>query len=237
MKLTRTSLGDAVRELATRDPALGRIVAAHGAPPLWARRPGFATLARIVLEQQVSLASAAALYRRVADELPSGWAPASVLAVGEGGLRARGLTRQKARYVAELASRVHDGRLDLAALARADDDTVRARLVALPGIGPWTAGIYLLMALGRPDVWPPGDLALHRALATALGLAHAPSSDEAARLAERWAPRRAVAARILWHGYLRARAEQRPLSRRGDAAHVRAMTDEHLARPTLDLPR
>lgn len=205
LKLTVASLAAAVRELSHRDPALARIVRAHGTPPLWARRPGFATLARIVLEQQVSLASAATLYRRMAAELPSGWTPGSVLAVGEDGLRARGLTRQKARYVAELAAQVHDGRLDLAGLARLDDDAARARLVALPGIGPWTAGIYLLMALGRPDVWPPGDLALHKVLAGALGMPRPPSSDEATHLAERWAPWRAVAARILWHGYLAER--------------------------------
>lgn len=205
-RLTDVSLANAVRELARRDRGLGRIVAAHGTPPLWARRPGFATLVQIILEQQVSLASAAALYRRVAKELPRGWTPASVRAVGESGLRARGLTRQKARYVAELAASVDDGQLRLSALGRADDDSVRARLSELPGIGPWTANIYLLMALCRPDVWPPGDLALHKALAKLRGLPKVPSSDEAAELAARWTPYRAVAARILWHGYLSERA-------------------------------
>jgi DNA-3-methyladenine glycosylase II len=205
-RLTRHSLANAARELARRDRGLGRLVAAHGIPPLWARRPGFATLVRIILEQQVSLASAAVLYRRLAKELPHGWTATSVCAEGESGLRARGLTRQKARYVAELAARVNDGELRLAALARADDDSVRARLAELPGIGPWTANIYLLMALGRPDVWPAGDLALHKALATLRGFSAIPSSDQAARLAAVWAPYRSVAARILWHGYLARRA-------------------------------
>jgi DNA-3-methyladenine glycosylase II len=203
-RLTRASLGHAVRELARRDERLGRVVAVHGTPPLWARRPGFATLVRIILEQQVSLASAAAVYRRVEMELPNGWTPSSVRSVGESGLRARGLTRQKARYVAELAIRVDEGRLALTGMSRLDDDAVRRQLGALPGIGSWTANIYLLMALGRPDVWPTGDLALHKALARVAGLNGVPSSDEAARLALGWAPYRAVAARILWHAYIRS---------------------------------
>ena len=206
MRLTRDSLAGAVRDLARRDRGLARIVAAHGPPPLWARRPGFATLVRIILEQQVSLASAAALYRRIGRELRGGWSAATVRAVGEAGLRARGLTRQKARYVTHLAIEVDDGRLMLPALARATDDRVCAELGAIPGIGPWTANIYLLMALCRPDVWPTGDLALHKALAALRGLPQIPSAAEAAQLAARWSPYRAVAARILWHGYLADRA-------------------------------
>jgi DNA-3-methyladenine glycosylase II len=205
-RLTRHALAQAVHYLVQRDRGLASIVATHGSPPLWSRRPGFATLARIVLEQQVSLASAIVVYRRVGRELPAGWTPTSVLAVGEAGLRARGITRQKARYIAELANRIERRQLRLSTLARAPDSTARAQLLALPGIGPWTASIYLLMALGRPDVWPPGDLALHNALAKLRGLAQIPSSDEAARLATQWAPYRAVAARILWHGYLSTRA-------------------------------
>lgn len=204
-RLTRETLGRAVGELVRRDRGLARIVASHGLPPLWARRPGFPTLVRIILEQQVSLASAAAIYRRVAKELPGGWTPPAVRAAGERGLRARGLTRQKARYITELANHVADGRLRFSELARSTDEVVHAQLAAVPGIGPWTANIYLLMVLCRPDVWPPGDLALHKALARLRGLRQIPSSDEAARLAARWRPYRAVAARILWHGYLSTR--------------------------------
>src|SRR5690348_2859402 len=132
-RLTRHSLANAARELARRDRGLARIVAAHGPPPLWARRPGFATLVRIILEQQVSLASAAAIYTRVAKELDDGWTPTSVRLAGETGLRARGLTRQKARYITELARQIDDGRLPLAMLARFSDDVVRAQLGAVPG--------------------------------------------------------------------------------------------------------
>jgi DNA-3-methyladenine glycosylase II len=199
--LTRATLLAGVRELSARDPALAAIVARHGPPPLWARPRGFATLARIVLEQQVSLASAATLFARV-DAALGGFTPGAVAAAGEDGLRALGLTRQKARYVAALADAVRSGAFPLDALHRRSDAEAESALVALPGIGPWTAGVYLLMALGRPDAWPPGDLALHKAIMRAEGLERLPGSAEATALAERWRPWRAVAARILWHGYL-----------------------------------
>ena len=205
-RLTRASLVPAVAHLAKRDAGLAAIVDRHGVPPLWARPAGFATLARIILEQQVSLAAAATLYRRVATTLPGGgWTPDAVRAIGADGLRARGLTRQKAAYVVALAERIAAGALRVRALARATDAAVTEQLTRVPGIGPWTASIYLLMALRRPDVWPPGDLALHRALARLRGLQRMPSSGEAVQLAEAWAPYRAVAARILWHGYLAER--------------------------------
>ena len=199
--LTRATLLRGVRELSARDPALAAIVARHGPPPLWARPRGFATLARIVLEQQVSLASAATLFARVEAAL-GGFTPDAVAAAGEAGLRALGLTRQKARYVAALADAVRSGALALDALHRRPDAEAEAALVAMPGVGPWTAGVYLLMALGRPDAWPPGDLALHKAIMRTEGLPRLPASAEATALAERWRPWRAVAARILWHGYL-----------------------------------
>lgn len=205
MVLTRASLATATGWLARRDRALARIVRAHGTPPLWARPAGFPTLTRIILEQQVSLASARTLHARVGSELAGGWTPRAILAVGATGLQARGLTRQKARYLVALAEHVEGGGLDLRALARASDDEAFARLTAVPGIGPWTANIYLLMVLRRPDVWPPGDLALHQAMTLATGRRAPFSSREATAWAERWRPWRAVAARILWHGYLAAR--------------------------------
>jgi DNA-3-methyladenine glycosylase II len=192
----------ALAALTSLDRGLARIVERHGPPPLWRRRPGFATLARIILEQQVSLAAAATLYKRVGKEVRGGWKPDAIRAVGERGLRARGLTRQKARYVATLADALVRADFSLTAVARASDDDARTMLEALPGIGPWTSNVYLLFALRRPDIWPPGDLALHKAIAQMRRLADDPSSDEAAHLALRWKPWRSVAARILWHGYL-----------------------------------
>lgn len=200
-KLSRATLIDAVRELTARDAGLARIVATHGPPPLWARPHGFETLVRIILEQQVSLKSAATLSKRVALGL-GGITPVSVLTAGKDGLRSHGLTRQKAAYVVALAERVESGELPLRTLSKHDDERVAALLKSVPGIGPWSASIYQLMALRRPDVWPPGDLALHKAMQRLHGLPKMPSSDQATRVAEAWAPWRAVAARILWHGYL-----------------------------------
>ena len=203
-RLTRATLRDAVRELTARDPGLARIVAAHGPPPLWARPQGFETLVRIILEQQVSLKSAATLNARVALAI-GGVTPTTVLSAGIDGLRGHGLTRQKAAYVVALAERVESGELPLRTLAQHDDDAAAALLKSVPGIGPWSASIYQLMALRRPDVWPPGDLALHKAMQRMHGLTRMPSSMEATRIAEQWAPWRAVAARLLWHDYLASR--------------------------------
>ena len=116
-----------------------------------------------------------------------------------------GFTRQKARYVSGLAQRIVDGTLSLPRIARLDDRDAERALREGPGIGPWTAGVYLLMALRRPDVWPPGDLGLHKSLAEVRCMRAMPSSDTAATYALRWRPWRAVAARLLWHSYLSLR--------------------------------
>jgi DNA-3-methyladenine glycosylase II len=204
-RLTRDALRTAVGALCAQHPALAAIVARHGPPPLWARPAGFVTLARIVLEQQVSLEAAATLFRRLDRDLPGGFAAPAIAATTVDTLRANGLTRQKAAYIHGLAVSVSTGALDLTALSRLADDEAMARLVALHGIGPWTAAVYLLFALRRPDIWPPGDLALHLALHESHRLRAVPSSVQATAHAQQWAPWRSVAARILWHGYLRDR--------------------------------
>ncbi|HEU5041421.1 MAG TPA: hypothetical protein VFT84_11390 [Gemmatimonadales bacterium] len=204
MALGRVSLLGATARLARRDRRLGALVRRYGPPPLWARPRGFPTLLRIILEQQVSLASARAMYLRLLARVPS-LTPAAVVELGAAGLQAIGFTRQKGAYAVALADRVEDGRLALARLHRYGDDEARLLLTEVPGIGPWTASIYLLMALRRPDIWPPGDLALHKAMARLDGMGRLPSAAEAAAMADRWRPLRAVAARILWHGYLSER--------------------------------
>ncbi len=203
--LQRASLLSAVRRLARADRRLARLVARYGPPPLWARRPGFATLLRIILEQQVSLASARALFLRLETALGE-VGPLTIAMLGMPGLQRLGLTRQKASYAVGLAESVLDGRLPLRRLSRFPDDEARDLLVRVRGIGPWTANIYLLMALRRPDIWPPGDLALHKALIRLHGFDGVLSLVDAERLAERWRPYRGVAARILWHAYLSERA-------------------------------
>jgi DNA-3-methyladenine glycosylase II len=200
-RLDEAGLREAVRELTAIDPDLEGIADRHGPPPLWEREPGFETLARIILEQQVSLASAEAARQRLV-RAAGAIEPGAIVGVGEGALRDAGLTRQKARYLTALANEVLHGRLDLEAVAAAPDDEARDRLTSLLGIGRWTADIYLLMALGRPDIWPAGDLALAGAMRRAKGLTALPTSAEQLLIAEPWRPWRAVAARLLWHAYL-----------------------------------
>jgi DNA-3-methyladenine glycosylase II len=191
----------AVRELSAADPALGAVVERFGPPPMWAREPGFPTLVHLILEQQVSLASAQAAFDRLraaADPL----GPRTLLRLDDAQLLAVGFSRQKARYARALASAVEDGSLDIDGLARLDDDGVDAALTALPGIGPWTSTIYRLMVLRRPDAWPIRDIALAQAIAELRGLDRRPDATEMLAAAEAWRPWRAVAARILWHHYL-----------------------------------
>ena len=200
--MTRSDLARAAVRLAARDRDLARILRTDGVPPLWGRRPGFRTLLRIILEQQVSLASAQAACRRLeAGVRPL--TPQQVLALGALRLRRLGITRQKAAYCINVSRALcDDGGLDLRALAAFDDDAVRARLVRIKGIGPWTADIYLVMAMRRPDVWPAGDVALAKALRVVKRLRTTPSAARMSEIAEGWRPFRAVAARMLWHHYL-----------------------------------
>jgi DNA-3-methyladenine glycosylase II len=205
--LTGASLAVAVDWLAARDPDLAGILERFGLPPLWDRVPGFSTLVHIILEQQVSLASAQAAFDRLraaADPLT----PERFLELGDDELLAIGFSRQKARYVRALATALADGTLDLDGLTRLDDDAARQALFVLPGIGPWTATIYLLMVLGRPDVWPVGDIALAQAVGDAKGLPRRPGPLEMAELGEAWRPWRSVAARLFWHDYLSRRGRR-----------------------------
>lgn len=204
--LTPEGLLAAVEHLAARDEDLAGIVARHGPPPLWDREPGFSTLLHIVLEQQVSLASAQAAFDRLrvaADPLT----PARFLDLTDRELLAIGFSRQKARYGRALAQAIESGALDLDALSGLDDDGVQRALQAIPGIGPWTSTIYLLMVLGRPDVWPAGDMALQAAVAEVKGLGHRPDAVQMTTLGGAWRPWRSVAARLLWHDYLARRGQ------------------------------
>lgn len=203
--LTKRRLNAAARHLAARDPDLAAILARRGTPPLWDRPHGFASLVRIILEQQVSLKSARALEARIVSVLGP-HAPDVFLARGEHGLRRLGLTRQKARYCVGLARAVRDGSFDLEGLRALDDEAAAAALTRLDGVGPWTAHIYLLMVLLRPDVWPRGDLALHATLRDVKRMRSTPSPERAAAIALTWRPYRSVAARMLWQEYLARRA-------------------------------
>lgn len=203
-RLSTRTLRTAAQELADRDPCMGASVARHGPPPLWAREPGFATLVHLILEQQVSLASAQAAFDRLAAAMGGTVSPAGLLRLRDDELRAIGFSRQKAGYARGFASAVLDG-LDLDGLGALDDDEVRATLTTIKGIGRWTADVYLTMCLLRPDAWPHGDLALAISAEAVLGLDERPSCDDLEVRAASWRPYRAVAARILWHDYLRVR--------------------------------
>jgi DNA-3-methyladenine glycosylase II len=202
--LTPADLLRAVEELSARDPDLANIVARYGPPPLWDREPGFPTLLHIILEQQVSLASARAAFDRLraaADPLR----PERFLELTDDELLAIGFSRQKARYGRALAEAIASGDLDLQRLRDLDDGAVHLALQAVPGIGPWTSTIYLLMVLGRPDVWPTGDIALAAAVGEVKGLGRRPDAKEMESLGEAWRPWRSVAARLFWHDYLSRR--------------------------------
>ncbi len=203
-RLTDDALAAAVGELAARDADLAGIVARHGPPPLWDRAPGFPTLVHIVLEQQVSLASAQAAFDRlgaVTDPLT----PSRFLQLSDAQLLAIGFSRQKARYGRALAEAIESGALDLESLETLDDDAVHRALQSVPGIGPWTSSVYLLMVLLRPDLWPVGDIALAASVGEVKGLGRRPDPTEMADLGEAWRPWRSVAARLFWHDYLARR--------------------------------
>ena len=199
--LTTQTLASAASELAAADPDLRAVLDRLGPPPLWDREPGFSTLVHIILEQQVSLASAKAAFEKLTAAV-SPLDPASFLTLDDADLKAIGFSGQKGRYCRILARAVLDGSLDLGAMTQLDNDKVRGELTAITGIGPWTADIYLLMVLCRPDIWPKGDLALVAAAKDLKGLDSTPSPAEFQALGEPWRPWRSVAARMLWNHYL-----------------------------------
>jgi DNA-3-methyladenine glycosylase II len=201
-RLTLETLASAAAELAARDPYLGSIYKVHGVPPMWGRRPGFETLLRIVLEQQVSLVSARAMFARLNSNIQP-FSAAGFLSAGEARLRLLGVTRQKSHYCIQIAHAFTNG--DLRRVARMNDEEAHATLVRIKGVGPWTANIYLLMALKRPDIWPDGDIALATAVGKLRRMKTRPSFMELAKIAEAWRPYRSVAARMLWQYYLAER--------------------------------
>jgi DNA-3-methyladenine glycosylase II len=203
--LTLQSLAEAAAELAARDRHLGSIYKVHGVPPMWGRRPGFETLLRIVLEQQVSLISARSMFARLNSNIQPFTAQGFINA-GEARLRSLGVTRQKSHYCIQVAHTFTNG--DLRGIGGMSDEEAHATLLRIKGVGPWTANIYLLMALKRPDIWPDGDIALATAVGKIRKMKTRPSFVELVKIAEKWRPYRSVAARMLWQYYL-ARAQNK----------------------------
>lgn len=188
--------------LAECDEDLAGILKTFGLPPFWQRDPGFPTLVYLILEQQVSLASAKAAYQRLLAAAGAPLHPQRFLKLDGRALKRIGFSRQKAGYCRLLAQSIHERRLNLEDLAQLDDEAAHTELVRIKGIGPWTADVYLLMALRRPDVWPVGDLALQKAVRRVKRLRKHPAPERLEKIGEAWRPWRAVAARLLWHDYL-----------------------------------
>ena len=205
--LTRKSLADAARHLASQDKQLAEIFNTHGVPPLWKRTANFSTLVHIILEQQVSLKSGKAMFDRLNGAIKP-FEPELFVRQGEPYLRSLGVTRQKSAYLVHLSSLLVTGELSLNKLSRMTDLDARESLMQVKGIGLWSADVYLLMAMRRADIWPAGDLALAIAAHEVFNLKSRPTPEELIRLAERWRPFRAVAARMLWQHYLARRARR-----------------------------
>jgi DNA-3-methyladenine glycosylase II len=203
-QLNQRSFLRAVTLLGERDPDLGMIVTTYGPPPFWVREEGFHTLMHFILEQQVSLASAKAAYDRLV-AVTRQLTPENFLRLDDAELKTIGFSRQKVQYGRHLAEAIGRGDLDLSALATLDDTEAKAQLTQIKGIGAWTAEVYLLMALRRPDIWPAGDLGVVVAVQELKRLPRRPSTRELMELSYVWQPWRAVATRILWHSYLSRR--------------------------------
>jgi DNA-3-methyladenine glycosylase II len=200
---------DAGIAVLSTEPVFRAILERAGAPRFRRRRNGFATLLHIILEQQVSIDAAAAMHRRLSD-LCRPLVPAPFLALDDDTLRRCGFSRQKMGYARGLAEAVAEGRLDFTALAASADEDAFATLVALKGIGRWSAEIYLIFALGRADVWPAADLGLQVAVAECLGHDERPREADLRALGEAWRPWRSVAACLFWQSYLHKRGRTAP---------------------------
>ena len=197
----------AARKLSERDADLAAVIEKYGLPPLWTREPGFPTLVYIILEQQVSLASARALFARLQQAVRP-FTPGRFLKLSEVQMRRLGFSRQKAHYTRLLAEAIHRKQFALHKLHELEDELAREQLTALKGVGPWTADIYLLSALRRPDIWPVGDLALSTGVQEVKRLRKRPSPEKLEKMSAPWRPWRAVAARLFWHAYLCKRGQR-----------------------------
>lgn len=200
MGLTADQLRESLDAIAAREPLMAAAVARVGYPEPRIREPGYETLLRTIVGQQVSVAAAASIWAKLAAGIGDLTQPDIVAAAPDDALRAAGLSRQKASYAKSLAEEVSSGRLDLNALP-ADDEEAIAQLVRVKGIGRWSAEIYLLFAEGRRDIWPAGDLAVQIEVGRIMGHDERPSEKLTREIAEAWRPHRGAAAILAWHHY------------------------------------
>ena len=200
MGLTAEKLREDLDAVAAREPRLARAIARVGYPEARIRDPGFATLLRTIVGQQVSVAAAASVWRKLEAELGDGFTPACLLARDFETLRACGLSRQKQGYARSLCELMVAGELDFHTLPADDEDAIEL-LTRIKGIGRWSAEIYLLFAEGRPDIWPAGDLAVQEGVKRLLEMEERPSEKATRALAESWSPQRGAMAIFTWHFY------------------------------------
>ena len=192
------------KQLARQDAELAGIIAEHGFPPMWSRPATFQTLILTILEQQVSLASAYAAFKKLKEKI--GFiTPAKILAMTDAEMRACYFTRQKIVYARELARAIQKRKINLKQLGLLPDEEVRAILIQLKGIGHWTIDVYLMHALQRTDLFPLGDIALVNSLKEVKQLPKDISKEKMLKIAEAWRPHRTMAAMILWHAYIKKR--------------------------------
>jgi DNA-3-methyladenine glycosylase II len=197
---THIDLQEGVAALTRSCRHLARVHAAAGDPPLRRRPAGFKGLSRVIVGQQLSVASAQAIWGRL-EALAHPFTTASFVKLSDRELRRTGLSAAKIATLRGIAAAIDDGSLDLEALSHVPEDVIHAKLTALKGVGPWTADIYILFCLARADAWSPGDLALKVAVKDALALETRPDQALMIEIAEFWRPWRAVAARMLWSYY------------------------------------
>jgi DNA-3-methyladenine glycosylase II len=200
LRLDDAGLRHALDQLAARDARLAAVIEQTGLPASRMREPGYETLLRTIVGQQVSVAAAAAVWNRLEAMLGTGCPPDALMARDADALRGCGLSRQKQGYARSLAELVITGALDLDNLPHDDEEAI-ARLVLVKGIGRWSAEIYLLFAEGRPDIWPAGDLAVQVAVGRIAGLDERPTEKAVRAIAEDWRPWRGAAAILAWHQY------------------------------------
>jgi DNA-3-methyladenine glycosylase II len=203
-QLTKATLPIFIDQLSEEDPAIKRIVGKIGYPPFWQRQPGFQTLVKIILEQQVSLASARAAYDKLEDSVRI-VTPDAILQLTDEKLRACYFSRQKTVYVKDLSRRLVEGKLELEKFPSCGDDEIREQLIQVKGIGHWTIDVYLLLALHRLNIFPIGDLALIKSMQENRLVRSSSRKETILKRASRWQPLRSAAVFLLWHAYLTKR--------------------------------
>jgi len=201
---TEETLPSLCNRLARKDADLKKIIKEYGYPPFWSRVPSFATLIHIILEQQVSLASAKAAFLKLQDKVGH-ITPEKLLLLNDEEMKACYFSRQKMKYARHLASCIVEGQLSIDDLIEAPDETVRFELKKINGIGDWTVDVFLMMVLHRCDFFPTGDIALIKSIKEVKDLPAFATKEEILLVAERWKPYRTIASFLLWHAYIKKR--------------------------------